>query len=65
MTEKNAFTIPEFVERNSVSRSTAYRERAANRLAFIKIRGRTLITAEEEARWLRDATQPAREPNGA
>ena len=60
---RTAFTVPEVAKRNSVSCSTVYRENACGRLRFTKIRGRTLITAEEEARWLRDATQPACEPD--
>ena len=62
---RNSFTVPEVAKRNSVSRSTLYREAAAGRLHLTKIRNRTLITAEEEARWIRDATQPAREPDAA
>ena len=62
---RNAFTIDELAKRNGLSRATIYREHAAGRLGFAKIRTRTMITAEEEARWLRAATQPPRKPADA
>lgn len=56
--------IDELAARNGVSRATIYREHAAGRLAFVKIRTRTMITAAEEDRWLREAMQPLRRPAG-
>ena len=52
---RNAYSIDEVAERNDLSRSTIYREHGRGRLRFIRIGARTLITAEEEARWLREA----------
>ena len=52
---RNAYSIAELAHRNNVSRSTIYREHGRGRLRFIRIGARTLITAEEEARWLRGA----------
>ena len=54
---RNAYSIDEVAERNDLSRSTVYREHGRGRLRFIRIGARTLITAEEEARWLREAAE--------
>ena len=50
--ERLADTIPEACARLRVSRSTIYLELKAGRLIAVKVRGRTLITLQEEARWL-------------
>ena len=52
---RNAYSIAELAHRNNVSRSTIYREHGRGRLRFVRIGARSLITAEEEARWLREA----------
>lgn len=48
-----ADTIPEACARLRVSRSTLYQELKSGRLVAVKARGRTLITREAQAAWLR------------
>jgi hypothetical protein len=62
MTEKNVYTIKEFTVRNSVSRAKLYLEIAAGRITIRKIGKRSVITAQEEARWL--GSLPAFKPVG-
>lgn len=50
--EKAAYTFQDFLERYSLSKSSAYREIRAGRLVTLK-RGRsTIVTAEAAAAWL-------------
>ncbi len=50
--EPLAYSLPDFLERFSVSRSTAYREINAGRLEARKRGSRTIITAEAAQAWL-------------
>jgi hypothetical protein len=49
--EQRAFSIEGFAARNGIGRSTAYSEIKEGRLIARKVRGRTLITVEDEAVW--------------
>ena len=51
-TERNCFSLEEFCFRNAIGRTTAYNEIRAGRLRPKKVGRRTLISIEEEARWL-------------
>lgn len=48
-----ATPLKPFCRRNGIGLSTAYAEIATGRLVAHKCRGKTLITRQEEARWLR------------
>jgi hypothetical protein len=50
--ERNCFSLKEFCFRNAIGRTTAYKEIKAGRLLTKKVGKRTLISIEEEARWL-------------
>lgn len=50
--------IPAACARLGISRSTAYLEASANRLKFVKVRGRTLITRAEQERFLASLSEP-------
>jgi len=50
--ERNCFSVKEFCFRNSIGRTTAYKEIKAGRLHPKKVGKRTLISVEEEVRWL-------------
>lgn len=50
--ERNCFSIREFCYRNGVGRTTAYKEIKEGRLSPRKLGKRTLISVEEERRWL-------------
>jgi excisionase family DNA binding protein len=50
--DRLADTIPEACARLRCSRSTLYLELKAGRLSAVKVRGRTLLLREEQARWL-------------
>lgn len=54
-TERNCFSLEEFCFRNGIGRTTAYKEIKEGRLRPKKVGKRTLISIEEEARWLSDA----------
>ena len=60
---KRAFRIDEFAARNSISRSQAYLEIKAGRLAARKVGAATLITIEDETAWLDKL--PAMSPSNA
>lgn len=46
-----AFSVAEFCKRYGISRSKAYEEHKAGRLAFWKVGSRTLIMIGEGERW--------------
>jgi len=50
--ERLADTIPEACARLGCSRSTIYLELKAGRLIAVKVRGRTLVSREEQQRYL-------------
>lgn len=54
-TERNCFSVKQFCFRNGIGRTTAYKEIKEGRLRPKKVGKRTLISIEEEARWLGDA----------
>jgi len=45
-------TLPEFMARNSISRSAVYREYQEGRLVFTKRGRRTLIHREDSEKWV-------------
>ena len=49
--DKEVYRILEFCQRYAISRSSLYREIAANRLHVIKRGRRTLIPRKEAERW--------------
>jgi hypothetical protein len=51
-TERKCFSLEEFCFRNAIGRTTAYKEIKEGRLHPKKVGRRTLITIDEEARWL-------------
>lgn len=53
-TERNCLSLEEFCFRNAIGRTTAYNEIKAGRLIPKKVGRRTIISLEEEARWLAD-----------
>lgn len=50
--ERGAFSIKEFCEWASVSRTTAYREMTDGKLKSRKLRGRTVILKSDADAWL-------------
>ena len=50
--ERGAFSIKDFCEWASVSRTTAYREMTDGRLKSRKLRGRTIILKSDADAWL-------------
>jgi excisionase family DNA binding protein len=50
--ERGAYSIKEFCEWASVSRTTVYREMVDGRLKSRKVRGRTLILKSDAETWL-------------
>jgi predicted site-specific integrase-resolvase len=50
--DRNCFGLKEFCYRNGIGRTTAYKEIKQGRLQPKKVGKRTLISLEEEARWL-------------
>jgi predicted site-specific integrase-resolvase len=50
--ERNCFSLSEFCFRNGIGRTTAYKEIKQGRLHPKKVGKRTLISLEEETRWL-------------
>jgi hypothetical protein len=50
-TELKAFRVEVFAARNDISRSQAFKEIAAGRLAALKVGSRTIITVEAERAW--------------
>jgi hypothetical protein len=63
-TDPAAYSIEDFCARYGISRSSAYLEIAAGRLAAIKARGRTLIARAAADNWLA-SLPPARVLEGA
>ena len=57
--EQNAFGPLEIAARNGIGKTKVYAEIDAGRLKARKLGRRTLITIEDERRWL-DALAPAR-----
>jgi hypothetical protein len=55
--KQNCFSMEEFCFRNTIGRTTAYKEIKEGRLHPRKVGRRTLISVEEEARWF--ASSPA------
>ena len=53
--ERNCFSVEEFCFRNAIGRTTAYNEIKEGRLHPKKVGRRTIISLEEEARWLANA----------
>lgn len=56
--DKQAYPIPEFCSRYSVSRSTFYREVDANRLQILKVGRRTLVAKSDADAWLASLRSP-------
>jgi excisionase family DNA binding protein len=54
-----ALSISDLIERYNVSRSTINRQLASGALQARKLGRKTLIEADEAARWWSEATQPA------
>ena len=54
--ERNCFSLDEFCFRNGIGRTTAYNQIKEGRLCPKKVGKRTLISREEEARWLSAAS---------
>jgi predicted site-specific integrase-resolvase len=54
-TERNCVSLEQFCFRNGIGRTTAYKEIKEGRLHPRKVGRRTLISIEEEARWLGNA----------
>ena len=52
MSKRRSFTIDELSKRRKIGRTTIYAEINDGRLIARKIRGRTVITDEDEAAWL-------------
>jgi len=50
--ERKCFSVEEFCYRNGIGRTTAYKEMKEGRLHPKKVGKRTLISLEEEARWV-------------
>jgi hypothetical protein len=48
---QDAFPIEEFARRHGIGRTTAYAEISAGRLIARKVRGRTIVTAEDAKAW--------------
>lgn len=48
---KHLFSITDFAEAHAISRTQAYREIGSGRLAASKVGKRTVITAENAAKW--------------
>ena len=51
---KELITIPEFLLKFSISRTSFYREVGEGRLSIIKRGRRTLVSYEEAMRWMRN-----------
>jgi excisionase family DNA binding protein len=51
--EKELMTLPEFLERYSISRTTLYREIKDGRLRATKVGRRTLVARVDAEAWLR------------
>jgi excisionase family DNA binding protein len=47
-----ASTVREFCERYRLSRTTVYHLASSKQLRVVKVRGKSLVLAEDEARWL-------------
>ena len=56
-------TLPEFMARNSISRSAVYREYKDGRLKFTKRGRRTLIHRDDSERWVAMLRTPAAPQN--
>jgi hypothetical protein len=52
ITERNAWTLKEFCQRNRVSKSTAYDLAKKDKLEIRKIGGKAIVTADEERRFM-------------
>lgn len=50
-TERDAYPFREWCRRNSIGVTTAYAEVKAGRLVARKVRGKTIVTAEDGAAW--------------
>ena len=48
----NAFCVKEFCQRNSIGRTTVYKEIKAGHIQVKKVGRRTLISRAEESRWI-------------
>lgn len=59
MSTINLLTIREFCERNRVSKNTAYREIAANRLRSLKVGKSRRIPVEAEREWIAERIEAA------
>ena len=51
MEKRDAYSIPEFAQRNGIGRSTVYEEIKSGRLRALKVGNRTIITDEHGAEW--------------
>lgn len=57
--------VPGACARLGLSRSTLYLEIAAGRLRAVKVRGRTLITREDQAAWVKSLPAMVISPSAA
>lgn len=53
MTDKELTTVPEFLNRYSISRTAFYREILAGRLEIVKRGRRTLVTRQAADNWVK------------
>jgi hypothetical protein len=51
----NACDVPEFCRRNCISISTAYKAKREGLLRIVKVYGKALVYAEDEAAWIKAA----------
>ena len=58
--ERRCYSIQEFAKLFGISRSFTWKLHYANRLAFAKIGGRTVITQEEADRFAREEVTPSK-----
>jgi hypothetical protein len=57
-TLRHAFSIDSFCDTHEIGRSLVYKEIRAGRLRACKVRGRTIITAEDAEAWRRSLSSP-------